>query len=158
LDVVRVCAICAKDHATEQCPSLPGLKVVFKEEEEETKPVYLMAHVANGRLVPQVCYKILPLSFLGSIINNKILETHGRANHFLTLPGSPNNILLHPGQINQLQIPPGQINQLQIPPGLTRNTLPHLGRIQIITPILHSGLTQLPKPPIGIKTGSAPWG
>jgi hypothetical protein len=43
LDVVRICAICAKDHATEQCPSLPILKVVFKEAEEETKPVYLMA-------------------------------------------------------------------------------------------------------------------
>jgi hypothetical protein len=36
LDVVRVCAICAKDHATEQCPSLLGLKVVFREAEEET--------------------------------------------------------------------------------------------------------------------------
>jgi hypothetical protein len=36
LDVVRVCTICAKDHATEQCPSLPRLKVVFREVEEET--------------------------------------------------------------------------------------------------------------------------
>jgi hypothetical protein len=43
LDMVRTCAICAKDHATEQCPSLPGLKVIFKEAEEETEPVYLMA-------------------------------------------------------------------------------------------------------------------
>jgi hypothetical protein len=43
LDVVQVCAICAKDHAMEQCPSLLGLKYVFREEEEETKPLYLMA-------------------------------------------------------------------------------------------------------------------
>jgi hypothetical protein len=43
LDVVRVCAICTKDHDTEQCPSLPGLKVVFREAEEETEPLYLMA-------------------------------------------------------------------------------------------------------------------
>jgi hypothetical protein len=43
LDVVQVCAICAKDHDTEQCPSLPGLKVVFREAEEETKSLYLMA-------------------------------------------------------------------------------------------------------------------
>jgi hypothetical protein len=27
LDVVQVCAICAKDHTTDQCPSLPGLKL-----------------------------------------------------------------------------------------------------------------------------------
>jgi hypothetical protein len=52
LDVVRVCAICAKDHATEQCPSLPGLKVVFKEAEEETKPVYLMAQCRQWQAHP----------------------------------------------------------------------------------------------------------
>jgi hypothetical protein len=43
LDVVRVCIICTKDHDVEQCPSLPGLKDVFREEEEETDPLYLMA-------------------------------------------------------------------------------------------------------------------
>jgi hypothetical protein len=36
LDVVRVCAICVKEHTTDQCPSLPGLKVVFREVKEET--------------------------------------------------------------------------------------------------------------------------
>jgi hypothetical protein len=43
LDVVQVCAICAKDHDMEQCQSLLGLKVVFRGVEEETKPLYLMA-------------------------------------------------------------------------------------------------------------------
>jgi len=43
LDVVWVFSICAKDHDTKQCPSLPGLKVVFREAEEETEPLYLMA-------------------------------------------------------------------------------------------------------------------
>jgi hypothetical protein len=43
LDLVQVCAICAKDHATEKFPSLPGLKDVFREEEEEKEPLYLMA-------------------------------------------------------------------------------------------------------------------
>jgi hypothetical protein len=43
LDIFWVCVICAKDHDIEECPSLPGLKVVFKEAEEETKPLYLMA-------------------------------------------------------------------------------------------------------------------
>jgi hypothetical protein len=36
LDIVWVSAICAKDHDTEDFPSLLGLKVVFKEAEEET--------------------------------------------------------------------------------------------------------------------------
>jgi hypothetical protein len=53
LDVVQVCAICAKDHDIEQCPSLPGLKVVFKEEEEETKPLYLMAKHRHWQSRPQ---------------------------------------------------------------------------------------------------------
>ena len=30
------------DHTIEQCPSLLGLKVVFKEPKEETDPIYLM--------------------------------------------------------------------------------------------------------------------
>jgi hypothetical protein len=36
LDVVRVCAIYTKDHDIEKFPSLTGLKVVFREAEEET--------------------------------------------------------------------------------------------------------------------------
>ena len=75
------------------------------------------------------------------------METHGRENHLLTRPNSPNNILLHPSQTNMLLILLG----------LAFNTLPHFGRIQIITPILHIGLAQLPKPPIGLKTLSSPW-
>ena len=42
LDMVQTCGICTKDHATESFPSLPGLKAVYKEAEEETKPVYLL--------------------------------------------------------------------------------------------------------------------
>ena len=42
LDMVQTCAICTKDHTTEQCQSLPGFKAVFKEAEEEIEPVYLM--------------------------------------------------------------------------------------------------------------------
>lgn len=40
--MVQTCAICTKDNATESYPSLPGLKAVFKEVEEETQPVYLL--------------------------------------------------------------------------------------------------------------------
>ena len=35
LDMVQVYVICTKYHDTEQCPSLPGLKYVFREAEEE---------------------------------------------------------------------------------------------------------------------------
>lgn len=42
LDTVQIYAICTKDHATESCPSLPGLKTVYKEVEEETELVYLI--------------------------------------------------------------------------------------------------------------------
>jgi len=40
--MVQTCAICTKNHDTEQCPSLPRLKAVFKDAEEEKKLVYLM--------------------------------------------------------------------------------------------------------------------
>ena len=31
LDMVHTCAIYTKDHAMDQCPSLPGLKAIYKE-------------------------------------------------------------------------------------------------------------------------------
>jgi len=40
LDTVQTCAICTKDHLTENCPSLPGLKAVYREVEEEPKSAY----------------------------------------------------------------------------------------------------------------------
>jgi hypothetical protein len=157
LDLVQLCAICAKDHATEQCPSLTGLKVFFREVEEETKLLYLMAQCLQWQALPQVHNKIPLLSFLDSIIDSKIMETHGRASHFLTLPGSPNNILMPSGQTNLLQILAGQISLLHTLLGQTHNTSPNPRKIQVITPILHSGPTQLPKNPIGTKIGSIPW-
>eukprot|EP00253_Pinus_taeda_P035424 PITA_35424 len=42
LDAVQTCAICTKDHLTESCPSLPGLKAVYKEAEEEPEPAYFI--------------------------------------------------------------------------------------------------------------------
>ena len=44
LDIVQVCAICTKYHSKESFPSLPGLKAVYKEVEEETKMAYLLNH------------------------------------------------------------------------------------------------------------------
>jgi len=42
LDVVKVCAICTRDHPTEGCLSLPGLKAVYKEAEGESEVVCLL--------------------------------------------------------------------------------------------------------------------
>jgi len=40
--MVHTCAICTKEHAIENYPSLPGLKTVFKKAKEEAKLVYLL--------------------------------------------------------------------------------------------------------------------
>jgi len=42
LDVVRTCTLCTKDHLMESYPSLPRLKEVYKEAEEEPESVYLL--------------------------------------------------------------------------------------------------------------------
>jgi len=42
LDAVQVCTICTKGHSTENCPSLPILKAVYKVAEEEPELVYLL--------------------------------------------------------------------------------------------------------------------
>jgi hypothetical protein len=42
LNSVQVCLICELDHATNQCPSLPGVKASMKATNEEAKVVYLI--------------------------------------------------------------------------------------------------------------------
>ena len=42
LDAVQVYTIFTKDHSTKSCPSLPGLKTVYKEAKKEPEPVYLL--------------------------------------------------------------------------------------------------------------------
>jgi len=42
LDKVPICTICEKDHETQQCPSLPGIKAALQSTEEEAEAVYLM--------------------------------------------------------------------------------------------------------------------
>ena len=41
-DKVPVCTLCEKDHETEQCPSLPGIKAAMQPTEEEAEAVYLL--------------------------------------------------------------------------------------------------------------------
>jgi len=42
LDKVPICTICEKDHETQQCPSLPGIKAALQPTEEEAEVVYLL--------------------------------------------------------------------------------------------------------------------
>jgi len=60
--MIQACAICTKEHATESCPSLLGLKVVFKEAEEEIELVYILnkSHQWQAR---QIGMLIDPSSF-----------------------------------------------------------------------------------------------
>jgi len=42
LDKVPICTICERDHETQQCPSLPGIKAALQPTEEEVEVVYLL--------------------------------------------------------------------------------------------------------------------
>lgn len=142
LDAVQVCAICTKDHDTKQCPSLLGLKVVFREAEEETKPLYLMAQHRQWKNQPPNTLQDPSLSSLDSI-TSKILVSHGRVSCLLIKTGNPNNIHLQIplGKTSPLQSLLGRINQLQLLPSLTHNIPPHSGKTPITTFTLHSGPT-----------------
>ena len=39
---IRIFTICEKDHETQQCPSLPGIKAALQPTEEEAEAVYLL--------------------------------------------------------------------------------------------------------------------
>ena len=50
LNSVQVCLICELDHATDQCPSLPGVKASMKETNEEVDVVYLVTQRRQWQL------------------------------------------------------------------------------------------------------------
>jgi hypothetical protein len=45
LNNVQVCLICELDHATDQCPSLPGVKTSIKETNEEAEAACLITQM-----------------------------------------------------------------------------------------------------------------
>jgi len=63
LDVVQVCTICTKDHSTESFLSLPRLKVVYKEAEEEPESVYLLNQRRQWQLRQSGMFSDLASSF-----------------------------------------------------------------------------------------------
>ena len=107
--MVQTYAICTKDHATESCPSLLGLKIVYKEAKEETELVYLLNQHANGKHDKQVCLLTHLLSFNPrNKIHNNTQELCGRSSH-LFLIGHNNHSLCHLGPTNQIKSKIGQI-------------------------------------------------
>ena len=42
LNKVPICTLCEKDHETQQCPSLPGIKAALQSTEEEAEAIYLL--------------------------------------------------------------------------------------------------------------------
>ena len=42
VDKVQICTICEKDHETQQCPFLPGIKAALQPTEEEAEAIYLL--------------------------------------------------------------------------------------------------------------------
>ena len=63
--MVQICPIFTKDHSTDQCTLLPGLKVVSKEAGEETKPTYLMAHHQQWQAHPSGTVQYPSLFYFG---------------------------------------------------------------------------------------------
>ena len=61
--MIQTCSICTKDRATDQCPSLPELKAVFKEVEEGIESAYLMAQCRQWKARPSGMPQDLSLFF-----------------------------------------------------------------------------------------------
>jgi len=92
LDAVQVFTICTKDHSRESCPSLPGLKAVYKEAEEEPESCTYSINAVNCNHDNQVCSQIQLLLFnLHNIMLKNIIQCGkinlpskiGHNNHFL---------------------------------------------------------------------------
>lgn len=41
--VVETCVICSENHETKECPSIPGLKLVFQEDPTTLESLYFIA-------------------------------------------------------------------------------------------------------------------
>jgi hypothetical protein len=86
LKSIQICRICAEKHATKDCPSLPGLKAVYQEDNEASKTLYNIAPRRPLATTGQVCFKTLLnnfLPFLLKILHKQLgmLPCHG--NHGL---------------------------------------------------------------------------
>jgi hypothetical protein len=50
LDQIEVCRICNKDHATHNCPSLPGLKSIYRKAQEPKQLMSIRSDPDNPNL------------------------------------------------------------------------------------------------------------
>lgn len=109
LDMVQTYAICTKYHATEHCPSLLGLKAVYKEAEEETEPVYLLNQHRQWKQ-RQIGTPTEPSSsFQPSQYNAQQYTGTMWKNQTLIPIGHDNHSLCHLGPTNQTKIIVDQI-------------------------------------------------
>jgi hypothetical protein len=96
LDKKPICTICDKDHETQQCPSLPGIKVALQPTDEEAEAVYLLTQRRQWK--PQ-----------GQGMNPNMPFTS--SNHWNNYPSFCQE---NYPPFNQMQYPP--LNQMNYPP------------------------------------------
>jgi hypothetical protein len=96
LDKVPICTICDKDHETQQCPSLPGIKAALQPTDEEVEAVYLLTQRRKWQPRGQGMNPNMPFT---------------SSNHWNNYPSfsQANN-----PPFNQMQYPP--LNQMNYPP------------------------------------------
>jgi hypothetical protein len=154
LNSVQVCLICELDHATDQCPSLPGVKASMKATNEEAEVVYLITQRRqwqprgqgmNSQFSPPTFNywnNQLPYGQTNAPPPNQMPPSYQDPNAWLPMPQQQN----HYGQWNpygrgpQQQLsyqshhqpnffqqqfqPPYQQQQLQLPPNNSPNNPP----------------------------------
>jgi hypothetical protein len=146
LNSVQVCLICELDHATDQCPSLPGVKASMKETSEEAEAAYLITQRIqwqrrgqgmNSQFSPPTFNywnNQLPYGQSNASPPNQMLPSYQDPNAWLPMPQQPNHYgqwnpygrgpqqqLSYPSQhqpnfFQQQFQPPYQQQQLQLPP------------------------------------------
>ena len=93
LDKVPICTICEKDHETQQCPSLPGIKAALQPTKEEAEAIYLLTQRRQWQPRGQGTNSSMPFN------HSNNYPSFNRENY---LP------------FNQMQYPP--FNQMNFPP------------------------------------------
>lgn len=97
-DKIPICTLCEKDHETEQCPSLPGIKAALQPTEEEAEAVYLLTQRRQWQPKGQGMNSSMPFN---------------RWNNYSTFCQTS-----YP-PFNQMQYPP--FNQMNFPPMQMQN-------------------------------------
>ena len=93
MDKIPICTICEKDHETQKCPSLPGIKAALQPTEEEAEAVYLLTQRRQWQPKGQGMNSSMPFNRWNNY------SAFGQTNY---------------PPFNQMQYPP--FNQMSFPP------------------------------------------